>query len=165
MRPLIYLYIVFFLVSVNGFAQPLTVTTSGGPSFPYSSFELNEAGDDFSQDITSNTSGYLNISSGNFWDNYFSYFRWKVNVLRNDVLWNQELSIQIRKSSNGQKRSIWGNINSGSNWVTVNNTPSQFIKGAGSWTGITVDFKVKNISVLIPADDYQTTLVFTIYDD
>lgn len=158
--------VLIFLLTGGIISHGQTIAVTGDPAFPYSGFNLTEAGSNFESSVTSTTNPTITISHKNGWLQFFGNFNWLVKVDKSDLFWNSNLTIQVRRSGNGSGGSLSNNyISGGTNFQTVTNTPTTFFNGGAVRNNVPIEFRINNISVLIPADDYETTIYFTIYSN
>jgi hypothetical protein len=153
------------LLPVTGLGQ-IELRVTGNPVFPLSTFDLTEAGTDYSHTITSTSGPMISISHKHGRTRNFGEFAWNVAVHKSDIFWNNELKVDIRRSSDGEPASRFNNrISGGTNFQTLTDMPLQFFEGGAARDNIDVEFRINNISVLIPADEYETTVYFTVYSN
>ena len=160
-----------FIITLAIFIIPLTmmgqtIKVYGDPVFPSNTFDLTEAGMDYTSTVTSSSGPTVDISHKNGWAKWGGTFNWKVYINKADLYWNQSLEIQVRRSGDGTGGSWFNNfISGGTNFQTVTNVPNYFFNGGAVRNDVPIEFRINNISVLIPADSYETTIYFTIYDN
>jgi hypothetical protein len=88
---------------------------------------------------------------------------WQVDVSRYDTKWNPNLNLEVRRTSNGSG-TIFGSISGGTIFQEVTPNSKSFFNGVGNYSGIGIQYQISGLSVLIPADTYSTTVMFTLID-
>lgn len=146
----------------------LSIETEGNLDFEGSVNNVNEAGLDYSFDGVYNTKTiYLSVieldelnKKGN------PNNKWRVFVYLNETA-NSELTIEIERTGNGYKPNANGtpNIHDGTNFFPVEQTQSYFIRGKGDIVYIPVSVRINGASVLLGASEFESNLVFTVYED
>ena len=86
---------------------------------------------------------------------------WQVDVSRSDTDWNTDITISTRRLSDGTGS---GTIAGGTSWLAVS-TGNYFFNGSQDRTGINLRLTVANISLLLGAHFYTTTIIYTVYDN
>lgn len=86
---------------------------------------------------------------------------WRLDVRRSDANWHANLSVFVRRTSNG---SGTGSISGGTSYQTVTGTDQTFFQGSNDRNGVRVQAKVGGVSLSVPPSTYQTSIVFTIVD-
>ncbi len=149
-------------------AQEMEIRVDGMVSFDGSSFSIDEAGSDFQSTIESESSLFLTITSGDEWDKKTNPNRkWKVEVRKEDISWNNEIGIEIVRKGDG-----WGlndhkksKLYNGTSYQTVRDISSYFFGGKGLVSEIPIQFRLSGFSIVQGAGDYETNIILTIYDD
>ena len=154
-----YIFILFFAVlslSFSGQAQNINVIPLGTGT-KFTTPKIKRAGDDFKNNkAKKRLRAKLKISFPNQFSQYYQY--WTVEVRREDLHWDHRLSIWVRR-----KNQVAG-VYYGSYFRKVHSCDDFFFNGYGSKNNIQLEFELRGLSVLIPADDYETEIVFTILD-
>ncbi len=163
MKNLVLLF-VFILIMKMGFAQEFRVTASGMVSFNESELVVGEAGNDINAELTSNLV-YLAIDSYYYWN--MKNERWSIYIHKSDVDWNDEIELDIKRSGDGVYTERNGNpyVKDGKNYQRITNNPSYLFRGKDKISNIPVEFRLKNLSLTMGAKDFETDVIFTIYDD
>jgi len=86
---------------------------------------------------------------------------WRVDVRRSDATWHANLSVLVRRTSNG---SGTGSISGGTSYQAVTGTDQTFFQGSNNRNGVRVQAKVGGVSLSVPPNTYRTSIVFTIVD-
>ncbi|MGB8658038.1 MAG: hypothetical protein WCE90_09690 [Candidatus Zixiibacteriota bacterium] len=87
---------------------------------------------------------------------------WRVEVSRIDQGgWYENLTIYVRRTSDGTG-SGW--VADGLSYIEVNSTGSQFFTGAGDRTNISIQYRLAGMSVMVPPENYSTTISFAVVD-
>ncbi|GAB3519182.1 hypothetical protein [Emticicia fontis] len=150
--------LLFLLVHAQSFAQLPNVSGAWSSSIPAST--ITEAGENYTSNWTSLTN--QTIISLAWLTSYTVY------VKKTDVSWNSNLSLWIHKT--GETIGALGNVSPAGNsnyfQLTASNqlffTASTGIVLSLSAATINVQYEIRGLSVLIPAQSYSTTVVYTI---
>lgn len=159
-------YLAFFSVvlSLTGYCQT-TISVTGNPVFPSTVFDVTEAGNDFVSSVVSTDGSLISIDNTETNLHRNGKFNWSVSVNKSDINWNPTLGIQVRRSGDGTEGSNSNNsITGGTNFQSVSDIPSTFFEGTAARDNVPIEYQISNISVLIPADNYETTVYFTVYE-
>lgn len=160
----------FIILSVSmGYAQPLEMELNGMAAFDRNTFTINEAGNDFSPNIEIESEILLSVDSGDEWDkNSNPNRKWKIEIRREDISWDDAIDLEIIRKGNGYFKNNKGNnghIYNGTNYQSVNRNSSYFFGGKGLISDIPIQLRLSGFSIVNGADDYETNVVLTIYDD
>lgn len=164
MKKLIYISFLFITFASKG--QVFQVSGSGTWSPTVSTTAITEAGRDYGnsyalESLSNQT--LINLQrSGSFFQVYLS--SWRVDISRSDVNWNNNLQLEVRRTGNGTGTGWWifaPNIANGTNYQPVSTASSQFFTGNGIYRNIPIQYRIRGLSVLIPADTYSTNVVYT----
>lgn len=154
------LLILFFLSIISSiFSQSLTVSPGWSVTIPAST--IIEAGLNYT--TTTVTSGAsqstMSITTNSNNVNVFVY------VQKTDVTWDSNLTLWVRRSGNGTGAGN-SSITNGTTFQQITNTPIQFFTvymgKSRTYSSIPIQYQISGISVIIPAQTYTTTLLFTI---
>ena len=159
--------VLFLFFSIGAFGQPLKVEIENNARFENTNYMINEAGEDFPS-IESESNVQVSITYSNYWDKKDNpNGKWRINVHKSDIQWNSNLMLQIKRTGNGYKgeNDKKGNIHDGDNYQTVTNTPIYFFQGKDEINYIPLQLKIEGLSVTMGAQDFETKVVLTVYDD
>jgi len=135
-----------------GISNAQYINVSGEWNYTIPSNDISEAGEDFSGTYTSNSNqAFIDIW---YWRN------WKVTVQRNDIDWNNNLDLYIRRTGSG-----WGTakkLKGGTNFILIKDRKTNFIRGKGYYFNIPLQYEIRNISVTIPAHTYIVEILYTL---
>lgn len=156
------IFICFLAISGSLFSQGIVFNVTGGNWSPF--INISEAGEDYPIHYESSSSKtLLTIDPQNKIKDIYVY------VTRSDIAWNNNLTLKIRRTSNGTNNNI--NIFGGLIYQTITNTsppstaPSPvthlFICN-GSFINIPLQYEITGISVLLPVQSYSTTIYYTV---
>ena len=158
-----YSLIIFSFIS---FGQQMEFQVDGNISFDNSGYSISEAGEDYLASIENQSSVYFSVLYTSFWDRLFnSNSKWSIHVNKTDVLWDNNLMLEIRRTGNGSN--IWGrnvNIHDGTRFQVISNTPTYFIRGLREVYNIPISFKISGASVTMGAKQFETNVVITVTD-
>ncbi len=184
MNELKYLFLIIVLLFTDIAAAQLVVQVENDPYFSPSLISVSEAGDDFVSLIENTNDSYLSVTTDNIFNKAQKKYPWYITVYKSDINWDNNLTLEIRRSSdgnnwnngngnngngngnngNGNGNSNNGKLYDGTSYREVTNLPAYFFGGGRETMNIQISFRLNNVSVLIPADDYETTILYTIYE-
>lgn len=150
--------LLLLLIIPSTFAQSLTVSPGWSATIPAST--ITEAGLNFTTTtVTSAASqSLMDVNAG-------KNLIYIIYVQKTDISWDSNLAIWLRRSGNGSG-SNGSTIRNGSTFQQITNSPTYFFDltmGVGkNYTNIPIQYQISGLSVLIPAKNYTTTLLFTI---
>lgn len=156
-------------LSAFSFAQNINVTVTGNVNFSNSGYSITEAGNDFPTLSASSSAAYISINYTNTLDLIFGAdVKWRIFISKSDNFWHQNLNLEIKRTGNGSKASWFGpspTINHGTTFQTITNNPVYFFRGRYGISNIPLAFQLSGASLSMGANEFDTTIVFTIYDD
>lgn len=162
-------YSILFLLLLNfAWGQELKVTIEGNTTFDNSQYSIREAGEDFSSSIESESYVYISVLYSNYWDKKNNpNKKWRIYIHKSNLSWDTNLTVDAKRIGKGHNLKNKGNPNiyDGDNYQTATNTPTYFFGGKGEITYIPVNLKIDGISVVMGAKEFETNMVFTVYDD
>ncbi len=157
----------FLLFDKSMEAQTLITEVNGNWNYTIASNDLLEAGNDFSGTYTSNSNQVqidIYKSGGNRQNRNF--YNWTVSIEKSDISWNNSLIIYAQRTGDGTKYLNRPNYNptitGGNNYIQISDIPQTFFSGSLSILDIPVQYQITGASVLIPADTYSTTIIYTV---
>jgi hypothetical protein len=152
-------------VLVNG--QQIAVQLEGDTNFNNNLIQISEAGDDYSSSILAQFSVYVSVINNDPVNKMNPNYRWRIFVHKLDMEWHNKLQLETRRAGNGIRPGNPGtiHINDGESFQQITNIPVYFFGGRGEIVQIPVSLKMSGFSVAMGARDFETTLVFTVYDD
>ena len=152
-------FIISLLILLSAFSvksQSLHLMGSWSISVPSSS--ISEAGNDYNTTLTSSLNQtLLDISVP------VTNISWRVDVHKQDSFWNTSLILWIHKTGDGGGES-------GSSIIPIGFTPYQqvsnleqlFFAGTKNHVNIPVQYEIQGLSVLIPSENYNTNVIYTL---
>ncbi len=158
----------FLMFPVIVAGQHIIVQIDGDINLNGSSLLISEAGEDFSSIIENNTPVYMAVLYDDQLGNKLNpNQRWNVSIHKQNMEWNENLNLQVRRTGDGIKYGGGGNtqIQNGQNYQQITNTPNYFFQARGQIIQIPLAFKISGVSVIMGACDLETSLVFTVYDN
>ena len=165
----VYFTLLLFGLLITSAAQNIDISVTGYANFDNADYSISEAGEDFSASVLTESSAYISVDYLSLMDKIFgSDIKWRVFVNKSDISWNQNLSLEIKRSGNGTKASWLGpspTINHGTSYQTVTNIPVYFFRGRYGITDIPLGFRLSGASLRMGANQFETTITFTVYDD
>lgn len=164
MRKYIVLIVLCFF-AVFARAQGLQLSSSGMATFNEAQLVVSEAGEDISGILESNSSVFLSVYSFYFWEMH--NVKWRVYVHKTDIDWGEAINLEVKRDGKGRKFLSNGtpNIQDGNSFFRLTNNPTYFFRGKGLILDIPLAFRLSNLSLALGANDFETDVVFTIYDD
>ncbi len=143
--------IVFILISNVLFSQ--SVSVSGSWTRTISASDIEESGKDYVGTYESiATQTKISISNG-------KNDKTRVEVRKDDD-WPPNLILQIKHTDRNKVDS------GGRNYQTITDNDAFFLTTKdGNQKDIPLQYSISGISVLLPVQDYTTTIIFTVYDD
>ena len=157
-----YLFLIILMgLSYDGLLGQINLTLAGNWNFSVPSNDITEAGLDFTGIYSSNTNQVLiDITNAN---NSNGNFRWRVDIRKSDVDWDANLELYAQRTGNGTSLSgNANNINGGNNFQQVIDSDQTFFSGRRARVDIPVQYEIRNVSVLLPAKTYETTIIYTV---
>lgn len=138
---------------------PAGVTVTGGYGFVIDQADLSGgAGSNFNPEHSSPADAILIAVD----DMVGDLDAWRVLVRKENSLWQGGLNVSVLRTAAGTGT---GFINGGTALPLVLTATDQiFFEGSGDRNTIPVQLILDGVSVLIPADAYASTLIFTIVD-
>lgn len=86
---------------------------------------------------------------------------WRVDVRRSDTTWHEDLVLWVKRTSDGNGD---GAISEGTTYQQITTSDTAFFSGSGNRTTIYIQEKLTGVSAQMLADDYVTTLIYTVVD-
>ncbi|WP_167610040.1 hypothetical protein [Maribellus sediminis] len=149
-------------------AQELELQVEGMATFDAASFSIENAGADFNASVESESTLFVTVDSNDAWDKTNNPNRkWKVEVRKEDVSWDDAMQVEIVRSGNGysKENNKSNHVNDGQNYQVVSANSSYFFRGKGLISEIPIQFRLSGISIVHGAGDFETNVMLTIYDD
>ncbi|MGC9353277.1 MAG: hypothetical protein ACP5D9_05530 [Mariniphaga sp.] len=161
---------VVFLILIAHFVcgQQLNVEIQGEADFGNLLNPVCEAGDDYNSYLEDESGVFISVLYSNVFDYLFNpNKKWSIYVHKSDVDWPSDFSLKVRRTGNGSR--VWFgsgvNINHGVNYQEITNNPVYFFRGRHGISNIPLAFQLSGFSVTMGAGDFETSIVFTVYDD
>ena len=157
-------FLILFLTTIPCvIAQTLTVGPGSGWSVTIPASTITEAGLDYTQTTTTSVTNQslMNVTGGILTNP-------KVYVQKTDVTWNSNLSLLLRRTGAGTGL-VAVLIAGGTTFQQITNSPLYFFDlitvaplTVTSRTNIPIQYEIRGLSVLIPAQSYTTTILYTV---
>lgn len=90
---------------------------------------------------------------------------WKITVSKQDINWNVNLLPAVIRSGLNEIDAGLGVTSGSTSYVQVTDVAQDYIFGTGEVTNIELGFRVQGISLALPAQYYQTRIVFTLFGE
>ena len=86
---------------------------------------------------------------------------WAVTVYKSDINWDNSVKIFARRTNRGSGNGYtWGFTN----YTRIRNMPQTVMQGYGMLNNIYLQYKLRGISIDLPADTYNTDIIYTLYE-
>ncbi|MBI1305013.1 MAG: hypothetical protein GC181_00195 [Bacteroidetes bacterium] len=131
------------------------IRIQGSVSFSFDQIRI-EPGGDF--DLEAESTDKVNLDIKKLTKNAY----WTVMVSKNDVNWDSQVKIYVRRTSSGDGK---GFANGGWNYILINNLNSTFLTGYEKLNNIDLQYKVEGMDVSMEAGTYYTDIVYTLFED
>ncbi|WP_304232204.1 hypothetical protein [Jiulongibacter sediminis] len=139
-----------------------TISASPGWTYTLSGSDISEAGNNYNVNIESGANQTLvDVTTNSFYNSNF-----RVSVEKIDNVWNNQLTLSVRRTGNGSGGWFAG-ISGGTNYIQLTNTPQLLYTGntgyfSGGYFSVPIQYRVQGLSLLVPAQSYSTTVRYTI---
>lgn len=145
---------IFIFLNATLISQSISVTSDWNFTVPSSG--VIEAGEDFEEDEYVSSINEANL------DIYHSD-KWKVKVNKVEIYWHEDLKLRIRRTGDGLGPGI---IDGGEGFVEVKtNDLNDFCRGEKDRLFIPLQYRIENVTVLMPATVYSADIIYTLIDD
>ncbi|HDQ45691.1 MAG TPA: hypothetical protein ENN17_09390 [bacterium] len=106
-----------------------------------------------------NTAGNVTLSLGTG-GGFFNWRDYRVDVRRNDTLWEMAWTLSVRRTSGG---TVWGSISGGTTYQAITSVDQQFFTGR-CWFAynLPLQYRLTGVSATQVAQTYSTTVVYTL---
>lgn len=149
--------IVFILFSNVLFSQSINVETRRGWSKTISVSDITEAGNDYvGTYVSSDKQTEITIDPRR--KNNTTVISIRKEYDSGD--WHPNLNLQIKRTDINNSDS-----NGGLLFQTITDMDAFFFNTEGKQEDVPLQYRINGISVLLPVQDYTTTIIFTVYDD
>jgi len=146
-------------------AQEMYVRVEGVVAFDGSNFTINEAGEDFASSIESESSLVVSVDSNDEMDKSMNPNRkWRIDILKEDLIWEGDIQLEIIRTGDGYSENK-NKIYDGTSYQVVDEISRYFFRGRGVISEIPIQLRLSGFSVTQGAQDFETNIVLTIYDD
>lgn len=151
----------YWLNLSNALGQNISAT---GITWNASATTITEAGSNYASTATSAANqSTITITVG-----LALLTSWRVLVYKQDASWNSNLSLWIRKTGDGTGilTPVLGTIspNGTTSYVQLSGSNQEIFRGFSNRFDVPIQYEIRGISVLIPASNYSTSVVFTVMD-
>lgn len=155
------------LIHLTGCSQNISANPGWSVSVPASS--INEAGLDYS--LSPNSLSNQTLISVTSIPGSFGAGSYQVFVQKADVVWNANLKLNVLRTGAGTGSGFFGggSINGGLSEIELSNNAQLFFSGnagffGSSRTNVPIQYQITGLTVLIPAQSYSTTVIYTVTD-
>lgn len=159
----VFFIIILMFISITGFGQYINTSGSWYPTVATNL--ITDAGLNYSSNLKVQSPSNQTLISLSLEGGIFNvlFNNWQVEISKYDTKWHPNLSLEVKRTSNGSG-TIFGSISGGTIFQEVTPNSKSFFSGIGNWSGIGIQYQISGLSVLIPADTYSTTVMFTLID-
>lgn len=161
MKRILFLFI-SLCVCYSAYCQKLKVTVSGNVDFNNAFESLNEAGSDFDSPIISSSDLLVSIMTSR---DPKDKRKWGISVRRNDSpgSGNDEVELYVKRMGKGSGRPA-NKITGGTTYMKVDYHFVPFFQGSYKVSNIPVSIMLSGVSAVSGAQEYSTSVEFTIYE-
>lgn len=161
------LVLAFLFLALLAKAQQMNVSVDGVASFDGANFTISEAGEDFATTIESEASVFVSVSLDDELNKKVNpNQKWRIEIAKEDLIWESDVRLEIIRTGDGYGHSNNKNqIFEGTVYQIVDGVSRYFFRGRGEVTEIPLQLKLSGFSVTQGAQDFETNVVLTIYDD
>lgn len=148
--------------------QQLVVQVDGEINFDYNALIISEAGEDYLSSVESSGIVYMSVLSDNQLDKKINpSHRWQVSVQKQDIEWNSNFNLEIRRTGTGNRPGSAGSpqLEDGEIFKRITDTSIFFFKGRGEVEQIPLAFRISGISVTMGARNFESRLIFTVMEE
>jgi len=125
---------------------------------------LGGAGSDLNSTYESNTDEVtLRIRNRNFKN--WEYWAWHVDIHRVDGNWHSSFHLDIRRTGGGVGQGSLSGLTAYEEIDDNAASPNPSFSGTYNYSSIPMQFRLRDVSLTIPPDDYDTTIVYTLVED
>ncbi len=157
---LIWTIFIILLLFTLAHSQEVTLRVDGNWTRNIGSADLTGgAGSDLQSTYNSSNDGAaisMDISKSPWWLYLFVRWNWRIDVNYEIMNWHPNMQLWVRRT--GQESDIYD----GMNFQQVTTNPTYFISGNRNHYNVPLEYELRGISVYIPVDQYQVTVVYTI---
>ncbi len=150
-----FILIVFLIVSNWLFSQNVEIDVSGKWEKKIRASDITEAGNDYVGTYESDSDETeIEIKAKN------KNKTITVLIRKEDDYdeWHPNLQLQVRRTDNNNN-----NSNGGTSYQTITDFDSVFFYTEGRDNKVPIQYRINGISVLLPVQEYTTTIIFTVF--
>lgn len=161
----IVLWVLSFFCFAVAQSQSLYLDVGGVVTFNDRSLLVEEAGNDLNATISTSVPVTISVKSNYYWN--MRNERWRIYVHKSNIEWDSDIKLEVQRTGMGSKLTNNGKpkVYGGETYSEVANNPGYFFNGRGLIQSIPISFRIRNLSLTKGAGDFETDVVFTIYDD
>lgn len=149
------IFMAILVVSNSLYSQRIDIAVIGNWMKTIDASDISDAGNDYAGAYTSNIDQTkMTIIPKNYGKTII------VSVHKQDIAWNDALTLEIRRTSDGTY--IYTDINEGLIFQTITNNDTYFFNCTGPYVDVNLQYQIKGISVLLPVQSYSTQVMFTV---
>ena len=153
---LLIIFITIFFSLIQAEAKSVKISATGGWNFTIDASDLTAGpGSDLADKDSDPSATFLTVSvKGPDW----KVEVWRVDARRSDTLWDGNLALYVRRTSDGTGS---GTVSGGSSYIPVGLTNTPFFSGSESKSNMSIQYRLGS-SVRVPPGSYGTTVIYTI---
>ncbi len=150
-----FIFIIFIAISNCLFGQHAAVSVTGSWDKSFNELDITDEGNDYAGTYESMAAQtVITITSNNQHKPITVYVNKKIDVTGE---WHPNLDLQIKRTDNNNNNSTGGLA-----FQTITDNNSVFFYTKGWENKVPIQYRINGISVLLPVQDYTTTIYFTV---
>ncbi len=87
-------------------------------------------------------------------------WNWQIDIRRQNINWHPDLQLWVRRTGDGTTRG--GNMTGGDTFQQVTSNSQFFLQGKKDHSAVPIQYELRGVSVFIPADQYNTEIIYTL---
>lgn len=95
----------------------------------------------------------------------------RIEVQKSDINWDANLSVSVKRNGGTPVDGILdilsnpSSITGGTSYQSITGTSTAFFTGFGRVDNIGLQYQMSGVSLTLPADDYETVITYTMWDN
>ncbi|MFA9372315.1 MAG: hypothetical protein ACERIH_11455 [Labilibaculum antarcticum] len=160
-----FIYLILIIIILNSeYTQGQKIEIYSDWSLKVSSSDILDAGMDYPTNYMSKT-GKIKFDITHNKSKERNGYDWSISIQKSDLFWDNQLKIFARRTSDGfaySNASYAHSVDGGEVFQEIEDFNQFFFSGLRGHTDMKIQYKLKGISVLIPAEKYETEIIYTI---
>lgn len=137
------------------FSQNINISVTGNWTRTIAASDISEAGNDYPAAYVSNLNQTLMTISPNNNNKLIN-----VLVSRDNIAWHNNLNLKVKRTANGTNGNT--NISGGLIFQTITSVDANFFTCTGTHNFVPLQYEISGISVVLPVQNYSTTITYTV---